>query len=75
MDKLIKRKMTNVLKATAESIMKDQKEDGKIRLERMDTVINLQKIIDNYDELEPVLKKFFAEKARKEKFKGIDESR
>ena len=75
MDKLIERKMNNVLKATAESIIEDTKVSDDTRIERMDTVINLQKIVNNYDELEPVLKKFFAEKARKEKFKGIDESR
>lgn len=73
MEKLIKWKISNVLKATAESILENTNESSEIRLARMDTVMNLQKIVDNYDELEPVLKKFFAEKASKEKWKGNEQ--
>lgn len=58
-------KLTNILKTEAEQTMK-QKEG--IDYEKMDNIFNLKKILDSYDELEPLLKKFFMEKARKEKY-------
>ena len=58
-------KLTNILKEEAEQTMK-QKEG--IDYEKMDNIFNLKKILDSYDELEPLLKKFFMEKARKEKY-------
>lgn len=67
MDLNIKTKLSNTLKAEAEYVLKNEKSiDNK--LEKLNTLFNFQKIIDNYDELEPVLKKFFAEKAREEKW-------
>ena len=38
------------------------------RLERAGVLWNLNKILDNYDELEPVIKKFFSQKAREKKW-------
>lgn len=67
MDKNIYSKIDNVLKAESEYIMKHEK-DTKEKLNKMNTLFNLKKIIDNYDELEGTLKKFFEEKAEKEKF-------
>ena len=55
------------MKAEIEYIMKNEKET-KEKLNKMNTLFNLKKIIDNYDELEGTLKKFFEEKAEKEKF-------
>ena len=60
-------KLTNILKTEAELTMKYQ-EDQKLKYEKMDNIFNLKKILDNWDELEPVLRKFFMEKARKEKY-------
>lgn len=60
-------KLTNILRTEAEETMKYQ-EDQQLKYEKMDNIFNLKKILDNWDELEPTLRKFFMEKARKEKF-------
>lgn len=62
MNEMLFYKLNNVLK-----------EEGKKALEQKDYLkvqdtINIRKILDNYDELEPTLKKFFDEKAKREKF-------
>ena len=49
------------------------KQEGNQALEQKDYLkvqdtINIRKILDNYDELEPTLRKFFDEKAKKEKY-------
>lgn len=67
MDKNIYTKIDNVLKAESDYIMKHE-ENTKEKLNKMNTLFNLKKIIDNYDELEGTLKKFFEEKAEKDKF-------
>ena len=67
MNKLIEAKLNNVLKAEIKSI-KDSDAEPEDKLERIDTIINLKKILDSYDELEPVLKQFFADKAVKDKW-------
>ena len=43
--------------------------DRKELIENANVLYNLNKILVNYDELEPVLTKYFADKYRKEKFK------
>lgn len=67
MEKSIYVKVDNVLKAESEYIMKHEK-DTKAKLNKMNTLFNLKKFIDNYDELEPLLKEFFNKKADKEKW-------
>ena len=67
MDKMIKTKLNNVLKAEAEYIMENEK-DLHTKVDKMDTLFNLKKILDNYDELEPILEKYFTEKSKKQKF-------
>ena len=62
MEKLMEWKFQNVLKATAESIVNDTKEDNSVRKERMKIVETLKKVVDNYDEIEPELQKIFANK-------------
>ena len=68
MNELIKIRLTNVLKSEAKLIM-ESGEDVRAKLEKVDDIGNMLKIIDNYDELEPTLKKFFKEKNEKEKWK------
>lgn len=67
MDKEIKTKLDNVLKAESEYTLKNEK-DQKKKMDKMNTLFNLKKIIDNFDELEPVLKEYFNKKNEKEKF-------
>jgi hypothetical protein len=69
MNKLLEIKLTNVLKAEAMKVL-ESKEDDQERLSRMNDIDNMMKIIQNYDELEPVLQKYFAEKHNKEKWEG-----
>ena len=67
MDKHIKSKLDNVLKAECDYVMKNEK-DIKEKCKKMDTLFNLKKVLDNYDELQPLLKEFFNKKAEKERF-------
>lgn len=67
MDKEIKTKLDNVLKAESEYTLKNEK-DQKKKMDKMNTLFNLKKIIDNFDELEPMLREFFYEKSQKDRF-------
>ena len=66
MNKFIKTKLNNVLKTELEFTMHND-EDTLEKLDRVNTIQNIKKVIDNYDELEPLLKEFFSKKADKEK--------
>lgn len=67
MDKEIKTKLDNVLKAEGDYILKNENNKNK-KIDKMNTIFNMKKIIDNYDELEPVLIEFFREKDEKSRF-------
>ena len=69
MNILLKTKLINVLKAEARQILVS-KETRLEKLEKMNDIDHLLKIIQNYDELEPVLAKYFEEKHNKEKWEG-----
>jgi hypothetical protein len=69
MDETLKKTLFNRLKCEAKYIL-NSKEDIRIKCEKMNVIFNLQKVLDNYDELEPLLTKFFAEKAKREKWRG-----
>ena len=69
MDKTLKKTLSNRLKCEAEYILNSE-EDIRIKCEKMNTIFNLQKVLDSYDELEPLLTNFFAEKAKREKWRG-----
>lgn len=64
MYKEVEVKLNNVLRAESDYIMKNEKDINK-KLDKMNTLFNLKKIIDNYDELEPVLKEYFRYKEDK----------
>lgn len=66
MNKMLYKKMDNILRTEAQRTMENEK-DIKEKAEKMNDLFNLKKIIDNYDELEPVLRKFFIEKNKKER--------
>ncbi|MBR3002884.1 MAG: hypothetical protein IKF38_04930 [Clostridia bacterium] len=69
MNILLKTKLINVLKAEARQIL-DSDEEMSSKVNKMNDIGHLLKIIQNYDELEPVLAKYFAEKHNKEKWEG-----
>ena len=68
MNKMLKKKISNVLRTEAQRTMENEK-DINIKLEKMNDIFNLQKIIESYDELEPLLIEFFNKKAYKEKWR------
>ena len=67
LNRMLYNKLIGFLKEEGELTLKYQ-EDKEIKYETMDNIFNLKKVLDSYDELEPLLKKFFIEKARKEKY-------
>lgn len=69
MNENLKRKLQNFLKQEAESLIND-KRDIYTKLDEMKDIDNMLKIISNYNELEPTLKKFFNKKYMKDKWEG-----
>jgi hypothetical protein len=67
MNENLKEKLFKILEEESKDIRKS-KEDIKIKVARANEVINLVKILFNYEELEPILSKYFKEKAEKEKW-------
>lgn len=63
MDKSIHTILNNTLKTEAQYII-DNEKDKDTKINKMNTIFNLKKIIDNYDELEPVLIKYFRNKEK-----------
>ena len=50
------------------ALLKETTTDTSELLSKGNVLFNIHKILSNYDELEPVLKKFFNEKYKKEKW-------
>lgn len=67
MNKDLKIKLGNVLKAEADYVERTET-DSTNKCVKLNDILNLLKIIENYDELEPVLKKYFREKADRNRF-------
>lgn len=63
----LKNMLEETLKQYAVSLINDNR-DIITKFKEMSDVDNLMKILDNYTELEPLLKKFFNEKAKKDKW-------
>lgn len=60
-------KLFNILKAEFDYIKTNETAKDE-RINKMSQIIQMEQIILNFDDLEPVLQKFFAEKAEKERF-------
>ena len=67
MDKEIKTKLDNMLKTEGDYTLKNENDKNK-KIDKMNTIFNIKKILDNYDELEPVLRDFFNKKVENERF-------
>lgn len=67
MNKYIQKKLVTLLSNESHEIF-HQDEEISEKIDRMDTILNMTKIIQNYDELKPVLEKFFREKIQDEKW-------
>lgn len=73
MDNNLKEKLMNLLKEEADTLLESQK-DIQEKLSQFNDIDNLVKILQNYDELKPVLQDFFAKKHENEKW-GKDDGR
>ena len=67
MNKELKTKLYNVLKAEFDYVERNEKNKNK-RIKTFWDIHHMQQIIENFDELEPALQEYFAKKANKEKF-------
>lgn len=65
MDKGIKEKISKLLMEEAKSLLN---EEGRERVHKLNDIFNTQKILDNYDELEPTIQEYFRKKAEKDKW-------
>ena len=66
MNNMLEKKLNNILRTEAQRTLENEK-DMNVKVEKMNDIFNLTKIIQHYDELEPVLRKFFIEKAKQER--------
>lgn len=67
MDKIIHKQLSNVLKTEIKYVMQNE-ENQQEKIDKINTLFNLKKIIDNYDELEPLLQEFFNKKYQQQKW-------
>lgn len=67
MNKELEAKLSNTLKSEFEYVKKHEKDKNK-RVEKMGNIINLQQVLNNYDELEPVIAEYLNKKAEKERW-------
>jgi hypothetical protein len=61
------KKLYDLLKDEADTTIRSNDELMN-KVKKMNDITNIIKIIDNYDELEPVLQDFFKKRAEKEKW-------
>lgn len=67
MNNVLYNKLVDILKEEAEDTLKNET-DNDIKIRKMEEIFNLKKIFDHYYELEPTLRRYFADKSMKEKF-------
>ena len=67
----VRKNIERFLKESCEDLMKNEPDVLK-RSVKMDVYFNLMKILDNYDELTPLLMDFFAKKANQNKYREED---
>ena len=67
MNKELKTKLTNVLKAEFDYVRMHEN-SSNARLDKMNDIYHIGQVIEHFDELEPVIAEYLKKKARKEKF-------
>lgn len=68
MNKMLKNRLLNTLKSEAEYIMYSE-DDIKTKIKNMNDVINITKIVEHYNELQPILENYFEKRAKENKWK------
>ena len=71
MYKELKVRLLNQLKAEADYVEKFEK-DKTARFEKFNDIMNITKVLDNYEDIEPVVAKAINELAYKKKFEQED---
>lgn len=67
MERMLKVKLSNVLRAEAKKTMEEEK-DLMVKKEKLGDIFTLQEIVKNYDELKPLINERIEEIKRKEKW-------
>ena len=67
MNEDIRRKLANILKKEASQVIQED-EEISIKANKITILYRLYKILDNYDELEPILIDYFSKKSEKDKW-------
>jgi hypothetical protein len=67
MNDLIRKELKSFIKEQGDKTLKENVELSE-KIQRLDTLINLTKIVEHYDELQPILRDYFNGKADKEKW-------
>lgn len=67
MNNELKTKLSNVLKAEFDYIKRTET-DKAVLIQKMGDIYHMQKIINNFDELEPVIAEYLNKKAERERF-------
>ena len=67
MDRMLRIKLENILRTESTKTM-EEKMDLNDKINKMNDLFNLKKILDNYDELQPIISEYLNNKAWKEKF-------
>ena len=66
MNKELYEKLVDLLETEGADILQNEN-NIDLKFSKMNTIFNLKKILDNYEELEQVLANFFKEKSQREK--------
>jgi len=66
MNKELYEKLVDLLETEGTDILQNEN-NIDLKFSKMNTIFNLKKILDNYEELEQVLANFFKEKSQREK--------
>lgn len=67
MNDLIKKEFKNFAKEQGDKTLLEDL-DLSEKVDRLDTLINLTRIVEHYEELQPLLKEYFNKKADKDKW-------
>ena len=66
MDRCLKTVLTNKLKSEARYILQHE-QDMKLKQANLEVIFDLQKVLETYDDIKPLLNNFFNNKFKKER--------
>ena len=72
MDRCLKTVLTNKLKSEARYILHHE-QDMKLKQANLEVIFDLQKVLETYDDIKPLLNNFFNSKFKEERWYGDEE--